>query len=195
MNDKEIMEMLAIMKTLDESVLEDYYLKGIRRMNKKSTKVLGVAGLHMMIVADRGRGRAQGLLEYTEEKTDIESVKIVRSIHAAKEHMISSIPDLVVFAAMQDNVGNYSIPEIIRAVKPTVFPAMYAAQDPYVEKEARKYDIHCVGDCVQPTEVFLKMLKKCYWLHLKNLARTKLPDEMVEEKEESGLKRFWKRFR
>ena len=194
MNDKDLIDMMGIMQTLDESILEDYYLKRIRKMNRRCPSVTGVAGLHMIIVADRGRGRARGLLEYIEDKTDIESVKIVKTVREAREYMEMIVPDLVVFAAMQDDAANYRIPAMIQEVKPTVFPAMYAAQDSYIENEAERNNIHCIGDCVQPTDIFAKMLKRCYRLHLKNITRTGMTEVQAEE-EESGWEKFLRWFK
>lgn len=188
MGSEDLDKVLTALNFLVERNLEDYYREEIRRLNKQSSYISWGRDLHILMISDRGSGRIVGLCEYLHEKTDFTSVKIVNSLKEAHKHIQLIIPDIVIFVGMQDHKENYKIIEEIKEKNINIFPAMYAANDCYVERECEKYGICCIGDCCLPTDLFINTMKAGYSINLK------IENKCVKgesEKKDSFLKRIF----
>jgi len=157
---KEISSELTDLMTADG--VERYFYKTISEKNKDAPMIPLGAGLNVLIVSDRGQGRAKALHKFLIQKTMIESVEMITDICEYQNDSDRINPDILIFAAMQRNKENYRIFRLLKEKNPFVLQAMYASVDEHTERECIQNSIFCIGDCHEPLHGFVVKLLQRY---------------------------------
>ena len=143
---------------LDNDWIEQNLYKRIKKSDIDTAPVFWGEGVSILIVCDKGYGRAKVLYEFLSEKTAVSSVALIKNISEFRKYVKITVPDILIFSATQENEENYMIYDLLKKRNPKAFKAMYAFYDFHVEKVCSINKIFCIGDCNEKTSVFIDML-------------------------------------
>ena len=136
--------------------------------------------LNALIMSDRCPGRAKGLYEYLNKKTNLSSVKLCKTLDEAKNH-ISRVPiNILVFVGYQENESNYEIKKLLKEKNPAIFTVKYAFLDSFIEYYCINNKIKYAFSSERPVADFIDYLKESYTIHNLIMLKTKKKSSFLD---------------
>jgi len=118
-------------------------------------------GEKALIISDRCPGRAYGLCNYLEKKTDL-SVEIAATTDEAGQKLRYGAPDILIFVGYQENTENYKIKELVYRKNPFTVVVMFALLDSLINNICHEQEIPYMFSSSMPLQRFVTFLIEIY---------------------------------